>query len=40
LLAAVPADISLEAIYGLKKVPPLPVVDMVEKKMDIKTTQR
>jgi hypothetical protein len=40
LLAAVPADIDLQAIYGLKKVPPLPVVDMVEKKMDINTAQR
>ena len=37
LLAAVPADINLEAIYGLKKVPPLPIVDMVEKKMTIAT---
>jgi hypothetical protein len=40
LLAAVPTDINLEAIYGLKKVPALPIVDMVEKKMDIKTAQR
>ncbi|HJV67164.1 MAG TPA: cytochrome c family protein [Geomonas sp.] len=31
LLAAVPADIDLEKIYGLKEVPPLPVVDMVVK---------
>lgn len=29
LLAAVPKDISLEQIYGLSKVPALPVVDMV-----------
>lgn len=29
LLAAVPKDINLEQIYGLSKVPPLPVVDMV-----------
>ncbi len=35
LLASVPSDINLEAIYGLKKVPALPVVDMVEKKMTI-----
>jgi nitrate/TMAO reductase-like tetraheme cytochrome c subunit len=28
LLAAVPKDINLEKIYGLSKVPPLPVVDM------------
>ena len=32
LLAAVPADIDLQAIYGLTKVPSLPVVDMVVKK--------
>ncbi len=29
LLAAVPADIDLNAIYGLTKVPTLPIVDMV-----------
>jgi len=32
LLAAVPKDIDLEKIYGLKAVPPLPVVDMVVKR--------
>lgn len=32
LLSAVPADIDLEAVYGLKSVPILPVVDMVLKK--------
>lgn len=37
LLAAVPKDIDLKAIYGLDKVPPLPVVDMVEKRIDVKT---
>ncbi len=31
LLSAVPGDIDLEKIYGLKAVPPLPVVDMVVK---------
>ncbi len=31
LLAAVPKDIDLERVYGLKAVPPLPVVDMVVK---------
>lgn len=31
LLAAVPADMNLEAIYGIKEVPTLPVVDMVIK---------
>jgi hypothetical protein len=31
LLAAVPKDINLEQIYGLKAVPALPVVDMVVK---------
>lgn len=34
LLASVPKDIDLEKIYGLKAVPPLPVVDMVVKKGD------
>jgi hypothetical protein len=33
LLANVPPDINLDTIYGLKKVPALPVVDMVNKKM-------
>jgi hypothetical protein len=32
LLAAVPKDIDLEKIYGLKAIPPLPIVDMVVKK--------
>jgi hypothetical protein len=31
LLASVPKDIDLEKIYGLKAVPPLPVIDMVVK---------
>ncbi len=35
LLGAVPADIDLEAIYGLKAVPQLPVVDMVVKKVEM-----
>lgn len=35
LLAAVPKDIDLKAIYGLDKVPALPVVDMVVKKTEI-----
>ena len=35
LLAAVPKDIDLEATYGLKEVPILPVVDMVEKNVKI-----
>ncbi len=39
LLSNVPPDIILEATYGLKKVPTLPVVDMVEKKMPIYTMQ-
>jgi hypothetical protein len=40
LLAAVPEDIDLEAIYGLKGVPALPVVDMVEKKVNISARQK
>jgi hypothetical protein len=35
LLAAVPADINLAETYGLKSVPPLPVVDMVVKKVNL-----
>lgn len=35
LLAAVPKDIDLEKIYGLKAVPPLPVVDMVVKQAKV-----
>ena len=38
LLGAVPKDINLEQIYGLKAVPVLPVVDMVEKKTMINTS--
>ena len=39
LLAAVPKDIDLEKIYGLKVVPPLPVVDMVVKQATFATTR-
>jgi len=39
LLAAVPADISLEATYGLKAVPPLPVVDMAVKEATLPVRQ-
>jgi len=35
LLASVPADMNLEAIYGIKKVPTLPVVDMAVKKASL-----
>jgi hypothetical protein len=38
LLAAVPKDIDLKGVYGLEKVPTLPVVDMVEKKAILATT--
>ncbi|AAR36195.1 cytochrome c family protein [Geobacter sulfurreducens] len=37
LLGAVPKDIDLEQIYGIKSVPPLPVVDMVVKQETVKT---
>lgn len=37
LLAAVPKDIDLKAIYGLEKVPQLPVVDMVSREATVKT---
>jgi hypothetical protein len=39
LLAAVPKDIDLERIYGLKAVPPLPVVDMVVKQATLSTNR-
>ncbi len=39
LLGNVPPDINLEATYGLKKVPALPVVDMAEKKKMISYKQ-
>uniref|UniRef100_UPI00100A849A multiheme c-type cytochrome n=1 Tax=Geomonas oryzae TaxID=2364273 RepID=UPI00100A849A len=39
LLKAVPKDIDLEKIYGLKAVPPLPVVDMALKKASLSTRQ-
>lgn len=35
LLAAVPKDIDIEEIYGLKAVPSLPVVDMVVKETSV-----
>jgi hypothetical protein len=39
LLAAVPQDIDLDKVYGLKAVPPLPVVDMVVKQASFTTTR-
>ncbi|HEX5773241.1 MAG TPA: multiheme c-type cytochrome [Geomobilimonas sp.] len=39
LLGAVPKDIDLKAIYGLEKVPALPVVDMVVKQANFATTK-
>jgi hypothetical protein len=39
LLAAVPKDINLEQLYGLTKVPPLPVVDMVKSQASFPTTR-
>jgi hypothetical protein len=40
LLAAVPKDIDLKAIYGLEAVPPLPVVDMVTKTTMVSTVRK
>ena len=40
LLAAVPKDIDLEKIYGIRKVPQLPVVDMVMASKTFPVTQR
>jgi hypothetical protein len=37
LLASVPAGMNLEAIYGIKKVPTLPVIDMAKKSAKIRT---
>ncbi|MDW7771367.1 MAG: cytochrome c family protein [Desulfobulbaceae bacterium] len=37
LLAAVPEDMNLEATYGLKEIPPLPIVDMVVKTAELRT---
>ncbi len=39
LLGAVPQDINLKEIYGLTKVPPLPVVDMVVKQISFGPTK-
>jgi hypothetical protein len=39
LLAAVPEDMDLEAIYGIKQIPLLPIVDMVVKTADLKTAR-
>jgi hypothetical protein len=39
LLAAVPEDINLEETYGLKEVPTLPVVDMVERTVTLKAAR-
>lgn len=39
LLGAVPKDINLEQIYGLKAVPALPVVDMVVKQATVSTNK-
>lgn len=37
ILAALPADIDLEAVYGIKEIPKLPVVDMVGRKAVFET---
>ncbi|MDD3619966.1 MAG: multiheme c-type cytochrome [Desulfobulbaceae bacterium] len=39
LLAAVPEDMDLEAIYGIKQIPLLPIVDMVVRTADLKTAR-
>ena len=39
VLAAVPESIDLEKIYGLKAVPPLPIVDMVVKRASLKVNR-
>lgn len=40
LLGAVPKDMNLKEIYGLEKVPLLPIVDMVSMKADFNTEQQ
>jgi cytochrome c554/c'-like protein len=40
LLAAVPLDINLNTVYGLEKVPLLPVVDMVVRQASLQTEMR
>jgi hypothetical protein len=35
LLGAVPKDMNLKAVYGLDKVPQLPIVDMVVKNIAV-----
>ncbi|HHO47979.1 MAG TPA: cytochrome C [Desulfobacteraceae bacterium] len=39
LLAAVPDDMDLEAIYGIKQIPLLPIVDMAVRTADLKTAR-
>jgi len=39
LLGAVPKDIDLEKVYGLTKVPALPVTDMVVKSATLAATK-
>lgn len=39
LLSHVPDDMHLDAIYGIKEVPAVPIVDMVDKTMTINSTQ-
>ncbi len=40
LLAAVPEDMDLEAIYGIKEVPQLPIVDMVVASADLAAVKK
>jgi Cytochrome c554 and c-prime len=37
LLSHVPDDMNLDAIYGIKEVPPVPIIDMVDKTIVIET---
>ncbi len=37
LLSHVPDDMHLDAIYGIKEVPPVPIVDMIDKTIELKT---
>jgi hypothetical protein len=39
LLGLLPEDINLEEIYGIKEIPPLPIIDMVETTVVLNSTE-
>ncbi|AGF78734.1 hypothetical protein UWK_02193 [Desulfocapsa sulfexigens DSM 10523] len=40
LLSHVPDDMHLDVIYGIKEVPPVPIIDMVEKTLQFETSEK